>query len=89
MNSERQPIAFIQNIQVFEADLFKRLRGEVVEVTFDSIVPNAVDVVVFKVGEVSISKRIPEAEEIIGQNIVAFGIIAFIFIGRISINFLR
>ena len=50
VNSERQPIALIQDIQVFETDFFKRLRGEVVKVTFDSVVPNAVDVVVFKVG---------------------------------------
>ena len=70
MNPERQLLFPIQKIQIFQANLFKGLGGEVMEVFFDVAFPNTVYIVIFQIGQVAVGKSVPETEEVIGQNIL-------------------
>ena len=48
--SERQKPFFVEYIQVVKTELFERARGEIVKIVFDIVIPNAVYILVFKVG---------------------------------------
>ena len=70
MNPERQLLFPIQEIQIFQTNLFKGLGGEVMEVFRNVAIPNAINIVIFQISQVAVGKSVPETEEVIGQNIL-------------------
>ena len=50
------------------------------EVFRDVAFPNTIDIVIFQIGQVAVSKSVPETEEVIGQNIVAFCAAVFLLV---------